>query len=76
MPQHSPELYFGVAYRIQLSLDDIKMADLASDRPLADTREDAVDAIDLFKADYALILDGECLAFTRSRIACWLLVML
>ena len=48
-----------MAYRIQLFRGDIKMADLASDRPLADTREDAVDAIDLFKADYALILDGD-----------------
>jgi hypothetical protein len=46
-------------YRIQLFRGDIKMADLASNRSLADTREDAVDAIDMFKAEYALILDGE-----------------
>ena len=48
-----------MAYRIQLFRGDIKMADLASNRPLADTREDAVDAIDLFKAEYALILDAD-----------------
>jgi hypothetical protein len=48
-----------MAYRIQLFRGDIKMADLASNRPLADTREDAVDAIDLFNAEYALILDGD-----------------
>jgi hypothetical protein len=46
-------------YRIQLFRGDIKIADLASNRPLADTREDAVDAIDMFKAEYALILDGD-----------------
>ena len=48
-----------MAYRIQLFRGDLKMADLASNRPLADTREDAVDAIDLFNADYTLILDGD-----------------
>ena len=46
-----------MAYRIQLFRGDIKVADLASDQPLPDTREDAVDACDLFKAEYALILD-------------------
>jgi hypothetical protein len=46
-----------MAYRIRLFRGDLKLADLASDKPLPDTREDAVDAIDLFKADYALILD-------------------
>ena len=46
-----------MTYRIQLYRGEIKVADLASDRPLGDTREDAVDACSLFKADYALILD-------------------
>jgi hypothetical protein len=48
-----------MVYRIQLFLGDLKLADLASDGPLADTRADAVDSIDLFKAEYALILDGD-----------------
>jgi hypothetical protein len=48
-----------MAYRIQLYRGDIKVADLASDRPLPDTRQDAVDACDLFNAEYALILDED-----------------
>jgi hypothetical protein len=47
-----------MAYRIQLFRTDLKLADLASNRPLPDAREEAVNFIDMFDADYALIVDG------------------
>jgi hypothetical protein len=46
-----------MTYRIQLFRDDLRTGDIPSDGLLADTRQDTMDAIDLFKADYALILD-------------------
>jgi hypothetical protein len=46
-----------MGYRIQVFRADLKMGDIASDGPLPDTREDALDAISLFKGDYALIVD-------------------
>jgi len=46
-----------MAYRIQVFLRDRKLLDLACNRPLPDAREEAVQAIDMLNADYALILD-------------------
>ena len=48
-----------MGYRIQIFQDDRKLLDLASNKPLPDTRAEAVDAVDLLKADYALILDTD-----------------
>ncbi|MBA2588511.1 MAG: hypothetical protein H0U98_07790 [Alphaproteobacteria bacterium] len=49
-----------MGYRIQVfQSDDNKLLDLASNVPLADTREDAVEAITMLKAEYALILDTD-----------------
>jgi hypothetical protein len=48
-----------MAYRIQVFQGDNKLLDLASNMPLADTREDAVEAITLLQAEYALILDTD-----------------
>jgi hypothetical protein len=45
-----------MGYRIQYFRDDLKTGDIASDKPLAETRENAVDWMALFGADYALIL--------------------
>lgn len=47
-----------MAYRIQYFRGDIKLGDIAADKPLPDTREDAVKYMRLFKAEYALIVDG------------------
>jgi hypothetical protein len=46
-----------MAYRIQIFLGDRKVVDLASNRPLSDTREEALDAMTMLNGDYALILD-------------------
>ncbi len=46
-----------MVYRIRYFQRDVKMGDIASDKSLAETREDAVDQMDLFAADYALIVD-------------------
>ncbi len=46
-----------MVYRIQVFLGEQKLVDLASDKPLADTREDAVDAVNLFHGEYVLIVD-------------------
>jgi hypothetical protein len=48
-----------MAYRIQFFRDDLKTGDIASDKSLAETRENAVDWMDLFGADYALIVDED-----------------
>lgn len=46
-----------MAYRIQYFRDDVMVSDIAADKPLPDTREDAVKYMSLFRAEYALILD-------------------
>jgi len=46
-----------MAYRIQVFIGNHKLVDLACNRPLPDAREEAVEAIDMLNADYALILD-------------------
>ena len=46
-----------MAYRIQVFIGDRKLVDLACNRPLAYAREEALEAIDMLEADYALILD-------------------
>jgi hypothetical protein len=46
-----------MTYRIHVFLADRKLADLACDKPIPDVRADAVEAIALLNADYALIVD-------------------
>ena len=46
-----------MGYRIQYFRRDLKMGDIPSNAPLPETREKAVENMDLFRADYALILD-------------------
>ena len=46
-----------MAYRIQVFQGGRKLLDLASNEPLADTREAAVNAMSMLKGDYVLILD-------------------
>jgi hypothetical protein len=48
-----------VTYRIQYFRGDIKIGDIASDKSLAETLENAIDLMDLFAADYALIVDAD-----------------
>jgi hypothetical protein len=48
-----------VRYRIQYFRDDIKIGDIASDKSLAETLENAIDLMQLFAADYALIVDED-----------------
>jgi hypothetical protein len=48
-----------MAYRIRYFRGDIKMGDIASDKSLVETREVAVEQMDFFRADYALIVDGD-----------------
>jgi hypothetical protein len=56
-----------MAYRIQIYRDERMLLDLASNRPLPDTREEAVDAVDMLKADYALILDANFHVIERMK---------
>jgi hypothetical protein len=55
-----PRIGLGVrmAYRIQYFRHEVKVGDIAAHKPLPDTREDAVKYMRLFKAEYALIVDG------------------
>ncbi len=46
-----------MAYRIQVFRGDQKMLDLASNRSLPETREEALDAMTLLNGDYTLIVD-------------------
>jgi hypothetical protein len=46
-----------MAYRIQYFRDDVMVGDIAADKPLPDTREDAVKYMVLLNAEYALIVD-------------------
>ena len=46
-----------MTYRIHVFLALRKLADLACDKSIADVRADAIDAIALLNADYALIVD-------------------
>ena len=48
-----------MTYRIQYFRDDLKIGDIASDKSLAETLENAVDLMDLFGAEYALIVDED-----------------
>jgi hypothetical protein len=44
-------------YRLQIFKGGQKVLDLASNTPLPDAREEAVDAMNMLKGDYALIVD-------------------
>ncbi len=46
-----------MVYRIRYFRKDVMMGDIASDKPLAGTRQEAVEQMDLFGADCALIVD-------------------
>ena len=46
-----------MGYRIQFLKDDRKMGDVASEKSLPETLEDAVDLMPLFYSDHALIVD-------------------
>ena len=56
-----------MAYRIQVLRNDALVASIPSDGPLPDTRERAVEVIELFKADYALILDANGVMVDRLK---------
>jgi hypothetical protein len=46
-----------MTYRLRVFRNDRKLLDLASNRPLPDAREEAVDAMNMLKGDYFLIVD-------------------
>ena len=46
-----------MAYRLQIFRDGQKVLDLASQSPLPDAREEAVDVMNMLKGDYVLIVD-------------------
>jgi hypothetical protein len=56
-----------MTYRIQIFQANRKLLDLASNRPLPDVREEAVDAVGMLKADYALILDANFQVVDRMK---------
>ena len=56
-----------MAYRIQVFQGDRKLLDLASNSPLPDAREEAVKAVDMLKADYALIVDASGAVIDRLK---------
>jgi len=55
---HQKNLWVNyMGYRIHFFRDDRSMGNIAAEKPLPETLEDAVDLMPLFKADHALILD-------------------
>ncbi len=46
-----------MVYRIRYFQEEVKMGDIASEKSLAETRAEAFEQMDLFRADYALIVD-------------------
>jgi hypothetical protein len=57
----------AMTYRIQIFQANRKLLELTSNRPLPDTKEEAVDAIDMLKGDYALILDADFQVVDRMK---------